>query len=63
MTPLFRLLFPIVLIGAGIGCLFTLAPKKTKEEKISALPAPNSDPSAAPLVTDKPVLEPAETSA
>lgn len=63
MTPLFRLLFPIVLIGAGIGCLFTLAPKKTKEEKTNALPAPNSEPLAAPLVSEKPDLEPAAPSA
>jgi len=63
MTPLFRLLFPVVLIGAGIGCLFTMTPKKTKEEKTSALPAPDLVPVAAPPVTEKPVSEPAETPA
>lgn len=60
MTPLFRLLFPIVLIGAGIGCLFTMAPKKTKGEVDKSLPAPTPAPVAAPLVSEKPVEQPAE---
>lgn len=53
MNPFLRLAIPLVLIGAGIGALFTLGKKESKEKSVpGALPAP---PPAAPVV------EPAKT--
>jgi len=54
MNPTFRLLFPITLIVAGIGALFTLTRKESKEKPSGALPAPAISPVAAPPAVAEP---------
>ena len=54
MNPTLRLLFPIMLIGAGIGALFTLTRKESKEKTSGVLPAPAIPPVAAPPVVAEP---------
>lgn len=61
MNPFLRLAIPLVLIGAGIGALFTLGKKESKEKSPGVLPAPVTPPVAAPQVVSEPVQNPPAT--
>lgn len=57
MNPFLRLAIPLVLIGAGLGALFTFTRKESKENPSASLPAPKAPPVAAPPVVPEPVAD------